>query len=133
MGKDYVYLNPSTTREWEFAGYARDNWQISKKLSVNYGVRWEYYPIPTVSHYGSANFNWTQDTAYLGGVGGVPSNAYMTTGPGQLEPRVGIAYRLTDKTVIRTGYGMSSDPYALNYMAWVYPAVISQQISGTNS
>ncbi len=133
LGKDYVYMNPSTTREWEFAGYARDNWQITKKLSVNYGVRWEYYPIPKVSHYGSANFNWTQDTAYLGGVGGVPSNAYMTTGPGQLEPRVGIAYRLTDKTVIRAGYGMSSDPYALNYMAWVYPAVISQQITGATS
>jgi hypothetical protein len=133
LGKDFVFLNPSTTREWEFAGYARDNWQITKKLSVNYGARWEYYPIPTISHFGSANFNWTTDTAYLGGVGGVPSNAYMTTGPGQLEPRVGIAYRLTDKTVIRTGYGMSSDPYALNYMAWIYPAVISQQISGASS
>jgi hypothetical protein len=133
LGKDYVFLNPSTTREWEFAGYARDNWQVTKKLSINYGVRWEYYPIPTVSHYGSANFNWTIDTAYLGGVGGVPSNAYMTTGPGQLEPRLGIAYRLTEKTVIRTGYGQASDPYALNYMAWVYPAVISQQISGANS
>jgi hypothetical protein len=133
LGKDYVYLNPSTTRESEFAGYARDNWQVTKKLSINYGARWEWYPIPTVSHYGSANFNWTQDVAYLGGVGGVPNNAYMTTGPGQVEPRVGIAYRLTDKTVIRTGYGMSSDPYALNYMAWVYPAVISQQITGANS
>jgi len=133
LGKDFVYLNPSTTREWEFAAYARDNWQVTRKLSINYGVRWEYYPIPTVSHYGSANFNWTIDTAFLGGVGGVPSNAYMTTGPGQLEPRLGIAYRLTEKTVIRTGYGQASDPYALNYMAWVYPAVISQQISGANS
>jgi hypothetical protein len=133
LGKDYVYLNPGTTRESVFSGYARDNWQITKKLSINYGGRWEYYPIPTVSHFGSANFNWLQDTAYLGGVGGVPRNAYMTTGPGQLEPRVGIAYRLNDKTVIRTGYGMSSDPYALNYMCWIYPAVISQQISGTNS
>ena len=133
LGKDYVYLNPSTTREWEFAAYARDNWQVTKKLSINYGGRWEYYPIATVSHYGSANFNWVTDTAYLGGVGGVPSNAYMTTGPGQLEPRLGIAYRLTEKTVLRTGYGMSSDPYAMNYMAWVYPAVISQQIPGANS
>jgi hypothetical protein len=133
LGKDYVYLNPGTTREWVFAGYARDNWQVTKKLSINYGGRWEYYPIPTVDHYGSANINWTIDTAFLGGVGGVPSNAYMTTGPGQLEPRLGIAYRLNEKTVIRTGYGMASDPYALNYMAWVYPAILSQQISGTNS
>ena len=133
LGKDYVYLNPGTTREWVFAGYARDNWQVTKKLSINYGARWEYYPIPTVSHYGSANINWTIDTAYLGGVGGVPSNAYMTTGPGQLEPRLGIAYRLNERTVIRTGFGMASDPYALNYMAWVYPAILSQQISGANS
>jgi hypothetical protein len=133
MDKDYVYMNPGTTREWEFAAYARDNWNVTKKLSVNYGVRWEYYPIPTVSHFGSANFNWLTDTAYLGGAGGVPSNAYLTTGPGQVEPRVGIAYRLNDKTVIRTGAGMSSDPYALNYMAWIYPAIISQQYTGGNS
>ena len=133
LGKDYVNLNPSTTRESVFSGYARDNWQVTKKLSINYGGRWEWYPIPTISHYGTASFNWLADTAYLGGVGGVPRNAYMTTGPGQLEPRVGIAYRLTEKTVIRTGYGMSSDPYALNYMAWTYPAVISQQISGASS
>ena len=133
MDKDYVYLNPGTTRESEFAAYARDNWQVTKKLSINYGVRWEYYPIPTVSHFGSANFNWTLDTAYLGGVGGVPSSAYMTTGPGQVEPRLGIAYRLTEKTVIRTGYGMASDPYALNYMAWIYPAIISEQYAGGNS
>ncbi len=133
MDKDYVNNNPSTTREWEFAGYARDNWQVSKKLSVNYGVRWEYYPIPTWDHYGSVNFNWTIDTAYIGCVNGVPCNAYMSTGPGQVEPRLGIAYRLTEKTVIRTGYGMSSDPYALNYMAWIYPAILSQQYAGGNS
>jgi hypothetical protein len=46
---------------------------------------------------------------------------------------VGIAYRLNEKTVIRTGYGHSTDPYPLNYMAWTYPAIISQQITGANS
>jgi hypothetical protein len=133
LGKDYVYVNPSTTRESEYALYARDNWQVTKKLSINYGVRYELYPLPTHDHYGASNYDPTTDTAYLGGQGGVPSNAYMSTGIGQLEPRVGFAYRLNEKTVIRAGYGQSSDPYALNYMAWIYPMVVSQQIAGANS
>jgi len=133
LGKDYVYVNPSTTRDSNYAFYARDNWQVTKKLSINYGARYELYPIPTHDHYGSGNYDPTTDTAYLGGEGGVPRGAYMSTGIGQLEPRVGFAYRVNEKTVIRAGYGMSSDPYALLYMAWIYPNAISQQIAGANS
>ena len=36
-----------TLRTWEFAAYVRDQWHVSPKLTVNYGVRWEYYPVPT--------------------------------------------------------------------------------------
>jgi len=33
------------TREWQLAWYVRDRWQVSRKLTVNMGLRYEYYPL----------------------------------------------------------------------------------------
>src|SRR5207244_11579229 len=110
MGKDYQYLNPDTARIITYAFYARDTWQVTIKLSVNYGVRYEFYPYPAHDHFGGLNYDPTTNLAYLGGIGGVPSNVYMDLGHGQLAPRLGVAYRVNEKTVVRTGFGISSDP-----------------------
>jgi hypothetical protein len=49
-------------------------------------------------------------------------------------PRVGIAYRATDKTVIRAGFGITSDPYPMSRpMRSPYPAVISDEYNPLNS
>ena len=47
LGKSYQYLNPITGNENQMGFYAQDQWQASKKLTLNYGLRWEYYPIMT--------------------------------------------------------------------------------------
>ena len=44
MGKDYQYINPSAVRESSYAIYARDQWQVTRKLTVDYGLRYELYP-----------------------------------------------------------------------------------------
>lgn len=133
MGKDYQYLDPATLRETQYAFYGRDQWQVSKKLSVDYGFRYEQYLYPSQDHFGGVSYNPATNLAYLGGVNGVPSNAYMNVGRGQVNPRLGLAYRLNDKTVIRAGYGLSTDPYAFADMLSSYPLTISQQINGINS
>lgn len=133
MGKDFQNLDPATGRESEFALYARDQWQVNRKLSVDYGVRWEYYPFPTRDHFGGSNYDPTTNYVYLGGVGGVPENAYVSVGPGQAVPRLGFAYRLNDKTVVRSGFGISTDPDPFTYMIAFYPATITETITGANS
>src|SRR6202034_4038856 len=50
--KDTQYLNPATLRENVWAFYAQDQWRATEKLTVNYGVRYEYYPIATRDHSG---------------------------------------------------------------------------------
>lgn len=133
MGKDYQYINPATVRESTYAFYIRDQWQVTRKLTFDYGVRYERYPFATRDHFGGNIYDPTTNLSYLGGVNGVPENAGVDVGFGQLAPRLGIAYRLNDKTVIRAGYGISSDPGYFTYMRDAYPAVISQQFSGASS
>lgn len=133
MGKDYQYIDPATARETQYAFYGRDQWQLTKKLSVDYGIRYEQYRYPTQDHFGSIAYNPATNLAYLGGVNGVPSNAYMDVGPGQVNPRLGFAYRVGNKTVIRAGYGLSTDSYAFADVLSSYPLTVSQQISGVNS
>ena len=55
------------------------------------------------------------------------------TGKGQIAPRLGIAYRLNEKTVIRAGGGISIDPNSFRYLRDAYPATISTQYSGASS
>ena len=50
-----------------------------------------------------------------------------------MAPRLGIAYRLNEKTVIRTGAGISVDPNTFRYLRDDYPATISTQYSGANA
>jgi hypothetical protein len=104
--------------------YARDSWQVTRKLTVNYGIRYELYPAPTRDHSEAERYDPATDKVYRGG---------YDVGKGQLAPRLGIAYRLNDKTVIRAGGGISIDPNSFRYLRDDYPATISTQFSGANS
>lgn len=101
----------ATGREWQFAGYVTDRWQASPKLTLNFGLRYEYYPLMTrAGGKGLERYDPFTNQMYLGGRGNVPRNAGITVSSGLFSPRLGIAYRLDDKTVIRTGYGLNFDP-----------------------
>jgi hypothetical protein len=56
------------------------------------------------------------NTLYLGGRGTTPEDVNMTVSHKLFAPRIGMAYRLTEKTVIRAGYGLNYDP-----LAWSRP------------
>src|SRR5690348_15841922 len=133
MGKDYQYIDPATVRESTYAFYARDQWQVSRKLTLSYGIRWEFFPFATRDHFGGNAYDPATNLVYLGGVNGAPENAGVDTGHGQFVPRLGVAYRLDDRTVIRAGYGISVVPDYFTYMRDDYPADISQQFRGATS
>jgi hypothetical protein len=118
-----------TLRTWEFAAYVRDQWHVSPKLTVNYGVRWEYYPVPTrdavmnkpnsvapgglgTTGNGLYFLDMKAGTVTVCGAGGVPSNCGIEVSKRLLAPSLGIAYRPTEKFVIRAGYSLS--PYQEN-------------------
>ncbi len=133
FGKDLVFISPDSPREREFSFYARDIWQATSKLNVNYGIRYEYYPNATHDHFGALNYDPTTNFMYVGGKGGVPRNAYVDVGKGQVAPRLGIAYSIDKKTVVRAGFGISTNPEPFSDQMNFYPAVVSSQYTAANS
>ena len=124
MGKDVQYLNPATVRMPQYGMYIRDAWHISRKLTLDYGMRYELYPAPRRDHWAGERYDPNTDKVYRGG---------FDVGKGQIAPRLGIAYQLNDKTVVRTGGGISIDPNSFRYLRDAYPATISSQITGATS
>jgi hypothetical protein len=129
-GKVEQLRNPNSIHMQAHALYAQDSWQV-KRVTLNYGLRWEIYPFPTRGKTGVSRFDPADGNVYTGGVGGVPLDTGASAGHGLFLPRLGLAYRLDPKTVLRTGYGLTADPkpyinfrdsYPINF-AWSHPAL----------
>jgi hypothetical protein len=104
---------PFTTRTWRYSLYVRDRWQVTRKLTLNYGTRWEYFPMPTRADRGFERYDPETNQMFIGGIGNVPTDLGVEVSKRLFAPRVGVAYRATDNTVIRAGYGISIDPFSL--------------------
>jgi hypothetical protein len=113
VGKNQLNIFPFTTRTWRYSLYVRDRWQVNRKLTLNYGVRWEYFPTPTRDGRGFERYNPLDNKMYIGGVGNVPEDLGVSSSKKLFAPRFGFAYRATNDMVIRGGYGISWDPYSL--------------------
>ena len=98
-----------TLRTWDWSFYAQDTWNVSKKLTVTFGTRWEYYPVPSRVGGGIEAFNFTTNQIELCGQGPNNSTCGITTQKHLLAPRIGIAFRPTDKMVIRAGYSLNPE------------------------
>jgi hypothetical protein len=121
LGRDVNTYFPGL-RAWEFFGFGGDRWQVSPKLTLNLGLRWEFYPPATPPFPGLfSNYDPTSNNLVIAGVGGNPSNLGMKTRYNYFAPRVGLAYRLDDKTVVRAGSGISYTPFPDNTYAYNYP------------
>jgi hypothetical protein len=99
--------------EWRDGFFALDNWQVSRKLTVNYGIRYE---LPTVPY--SVNGYHTelnaQQTLLVPANPPQPGFQFIYPNHKDWAPRVGVAYRLTSKTVFRGGYGIYYNPNQTN-------------------
>lgn len=93
-----------TQNRWFF--FAQDSWRVTKKLTVNYGLRWETYRPQKVNGVGNGGFvDVGTGEVLVAGVDGVGLDLNVKTSNKLFAPRLGIAYQLNSKTVIRTGYG----------------------------
>ena len=80
-------------------------------LTLDYGVRWEYFPVPTRSDRGLESYDPVSNKVSICGVGQVPNDCGTKMSKRLFAPRLGIAYRATNNTVLRAGYGITIDPF----------------------
>lgn len=105
-----------TAREWQTAFYVRDRWRPSDKLTINAGLRLEYFPLMRRANHGIEVLNYNTYIVSIGGLGSVPEDVGLKLQKWYFEPRLGVSYRLNDRTVVRAGYGWTRNP-----LAWSRP------------
>lgn len=99
--------------EWRDGFFIVDNWRATKKLTANLGLRYELPTVPyTVNGY--ATILNPQQTALIPPNPPVPGFEFINPTHKDFAPRIGLAYRLTDKTVLRAGYGIYYNPNQTN-------------------
>lgn len=122
---------------YNVAAYAQDQWRVSPRLSVTYGVRWEFFqpeadPAGTISFFAPSRFNPSQAAQVLPNGQIVPGTQNFGNGivqagnnnpfgkaitnsePNLWSPRAGFSYALTSDnlTVLRGGYGRFFDRWS---------------------
>jgi hypothetical protein len=105
-----------------YAFYLQDDWRVTKNLTLNIGLRWEYESPRTERYdrttrgfgFGARSplqvpgLNLTGGLMYAG-VGGLPRGIYQPD-RNNFAPRIGLAYSITPKTVMRAGWALSYIP-----------------------
>ena len=132
-GKTRQFPEEIQQRMRAYSFYARDRWQVTPKLTVNYGLRWEIFPLPRRVGRGLEMYDFSNNTMVLCGLGSNPIDCGIDKAKGRPTPRAGIAYRLNDTMVIRAGYGMTNDPSNLaNFQRLNYPDLSQQVLNSPN-
>jgi hypothetical protein len=96
--------------------FAQDSWKVNRRLTLDYGLRWDYSTYPREQYGRGADFSPTTPNPNAGGMPG--GWIFEGDGPGRCNcsfarvypyafgPRLGVAYQITPKTVLRAGWGI---------------------------
>ena len=107
------YISTSTTaaeRQKRFYFYGQDTWRATSKLTIAFGLRWDIINPEYVNADANGSLlDLNTGLLRVGGVGDIGRNFNIERNWKNFGPRLGIAYQLTPRTVVRMGYGRSYD------------------------
>ncbi|HET7219109.1 MAG TPA: TonB-dependent receptor [Vicinamibacterales bacterium] len=111
--------------------FVHDKWQARHNVTVDLGLRWEYYtPLQGLEGPGSlSNYDPSANTLRVSGYGDTSDAVNVKNTFTNFSPRTGVSWRLNDLTVVRAGYGASTIPFPDNRYAFNYP--VKQNYAGT--
>ncbi len=98
-----------------YAGFGQDDWKVRSNLTLNFGVRFEYFQPPYEKYNILSNFIPSTGKVSVQGQDGLDSGLWESDWK-NIEPRIGLAWRPfnTSRTVVRTGYGIFYNQPAQN-------------------
>src|SRR6185436_14916250 len=120
-------------KHWAVSVFAHDKWQARSNVTVDLGLRWEYYdPLQGIEGRGTlANYDPSTNTIRVAGYGSTTNAVNVEKSFKNLAPRTGVSWRLNEKSVVRAGYGASAIPFPDNRYAFNYP--VKQNYNGTSA
>ena len=125
-----VFDRPGTEHQAVFL-FVQDKWQARSNVTVDLGLRWEYYsPLAgLVGRGGLSNYDPTTHTLRVAGYGDQDNALNVKKNFKNFAPRTGVSWRLDQLTVLRAGYGAGTLPFPDNRYAFSYP--VKQNYSGS--
>ncbi|MBM3728641.1 MAG: TonB-dependent receptor [Acidobacteria bacterium] len=127
VARSVPYIFPAYRQSTAFF-YVQDKWQVGQKLTIDIGLRYEYWrnPRPRLPG-GFSNYDPLLNRVLVAGVGDNPMDLGRQQFKKHYNPRLGISYRLNDKTVLRTGFGISVQPLSDFNYGYNFPIRTTEQ------
>ncbi len=91
-------------QQYYLIGFAQDTWRASQRLTFEFGLRYDFYSV-VKERDGRANPFFIEDNAF-----GEDKNNFYDPDKNNFSPRLSAAYQLTDRTVLRSGFGLFYGP-----------------------
>lgn len=120
------YTSPLSLQNHYFAGYLQEDWRVNSRLTLNFGLRYEF-ETPYTERYNRIGYGFDSAAPLpvqvpgmslhggllFAGVNGNP-RAEGVLDTNNFGPRFGFAFQVAQKTVVRGGYGLFYSPMAAN-------------------
>ena len=135
MARDLKVLDDVGSQHWAVYSFVHDKWQVSPRMTVDLGLRWEYDdPIIGIAGKGSlSNYDPATNSLLVSGYGNIADDFGVKKDLNNFSPRVGATFRLDDRTVLRGGFGASTMPFPDNRYAFNYPVKQNNSYQAPNS
>ena len=121
--RDLKVFDEPGTQHWATFLFFHDKWQARSNVTVDLGLRWEYYsPLVGLEGAGSlANYDPEIHSIRVAGYGSTSDAVNVKNTFSNFTPRTGVSWRVNPRTVVRAGYGASTIPFPDNRYAFNYP------------
>lgn len=110
-------------RMWSTSFFVQDDWKVSNALTLNVGLRYDFMAPAHEADDRMANFDPASASLVFASSGSLADRALVEPDKNNFAPRIGAIYKLSDRTILRGGYGIfynqfdrigSEDQLALN-------------------
>jgi hypothetical protein len=131
VSRDLKVIDEPGTQHAATFLFVHDKWQARPNITIDLGLRWEYYtPLSGLAGAGSlSNYDTATNTLRVSGFGETSEAVNVKNTFTNFAPRTGISWRVMRDTVLRAGYGASTIPFPDNRYAFNYP--VKQNYSGS--
>jgi hypothetical protein len=135
VARDIQVVDKPGLRNWALFGFVHDKWQATSKMTIDLGLRYEYYApfVGMQDQGGLSNYDPTTNTLQVAGYGSVPANVGVKSNFRNFNPRLGWTYRPTERDVFRAGYGVGTAPFPDNSYAFNFPVKQTNVLNSANA